>query len=731
MHLKALVVAVAVLPVCSGVPLDSRQDATRHGEEPCKQVRDHVAKWMSDNNIVPKNLTEFERLLIPSAPAAPIRPSIAFACLKSVPLYRDTALGYVDFLRPLFEWQSTLDDLRDPPEGYLSEGVDLLGGLNDIAAKLHKERGGYKNEFEFLADLYTLTTVRPRDYHFKYVTSIFDLFSFPRPARFVSISEDGVSVPKIYLHADVRHADHGYTPSPVSTIDGIPALEFLQKESVKNGRCHDPDARFNSQFPSLANDAALVYTPAQPATLDLRDTTTVQCQNGTEFKFNNFAFVRGNFTNITSGVDLYNDYGRSNGTGPRTSESENYVLLEKNYTSHFVGYPEAINVTKGGQLAGFLPESPEFSDVAVLSVTSFMGTLGPDTYTTPPSADFQEFYNVTVDFIRAAKAANRTKLILDVQGNSGGLVYNIATLYFALFPGNILPQLGQARAHPQFEWIGDQAWNASESAIEWPIANFIRPDHKPWASFSDFYGPHPGRRGAYTTPSVFNVTDYARLFVSHEDPATADPSRYAIPWTEPPFAPEDILVVTDGQCGSACAMTTSMLTHVHGVRTVAMGGRPLLAPMQAVGQTKGGPIANFAVMPAVDRAAVPDGLEIPPPAEGFNPPLRVPEVPSFGWATAFFFNAVNFLPWGEKTEGAVPLQVRYEAANCKLFYTWEMARDITAVWRAAAAAAWRGGKCVPGSTTNADGAMGGIPGYTKKVEDQYGLGKGPGALRGK
>jgi hypothetical protein len=78
--------------------------------------------------------------------------------------------------------------------------------------------------------------------------------------------------------------------------------------------------------------------------------------------------------------------------------------------------------------------------------------------------------------------------------------------------------------------------------------------------------------------------------------------------------------------------------------------------------------------------------------------------------------------------GSVPLQFRYEAANCRLFYTWDMARDITAVWKAAAGVAWEGAKCVPGSTTNADGTMGSVPEYSKKVEDQYGVGKGPGSL---
>jgi hypothetical protein len=149
---------------------------------------------------VPKNVSRIEKYLIPSTPAAPIRPSVAFVCLNSVALHEDPALEQLEFLRPLFEWQSTVDYLRDPPQGYLSEGVDLIGGLNDIAAKLKTKNGGYPNEFEFLANLYTLTRVRPRDFHFDYSTLLLDLFTFQMNAKFVSISEDGVSLPKIYLY---------------------------------------------------------------------------------------------------------------------------------------------------------------------------------------------------------------------------------------------------------------------------------------------------------------------------------------------------------------------------------------------------------------------------------------------------------------------------------------------------------------------------------------------------
>jgi hypothetical protein len=118
-----------------------------------------------------------------------------------VPLHKETGLEHLDFLRPLFEWQSTVDYMRDPPLGYLSEGVDLIRGLDDIAGKLKEGKGrGYANEFEYLADLYTLTSVRVRDFHFIYSTLLMELFTVKMKAEFVAISEDGLALPKIYLH---------------------------------------------------------------------------------------------------------------------------------------------------------------------------------------------------------------------------------------------------------------------------------------------------------------------------------------------------------------------------------------------------------------------------------------------------------------------------------------------------------------------------------------------------
>jgi hypothetical protein len=451
----------------------------------------------------------------------------------------------------------------------------------------------------------------------------------------------------------------------------------------------------------------------------------VKHRNGTKFEFSNDVLVRANFTNITSGADLYDSFGRGDSNRPKTHSWGSYTSLERNFTGNFVGHPKPVTTTAIRNIAGFLPNIPELSDTAVLAVNSFVGYSDPNLTIDGFSTIADEAYNVTVDFVRAAKAANRTKLVLDVQGNSGGSLDVLFMLYLSLFPGETqFPRVFQARAHPQLAWIikkqleyPNPIWN--QSGAVWPMLGTTKPDGTPWESFEEVYGPYKDAsgRGEYTHPVVLNHTLIMASYIAL--------NREVPPWKEGPFKPEDNIIVTDGLCGSACGMLVSALTHVHGVRTVAFGGRPMKAPMQAIGQVKGGRIADFSPLAYLNITGVPEDIKFAAPPTDYNPPLRVNGVSDSSGAVAF--NPENAVMPGDPL-GSVPLQFRYEAANCRLFYTWDMARDITAVWKAAAGVAWEGAKCVPGSTTNADGTMGSVPEYSKKVEDQYGVGKGPGSL---
>ncbi|KAM7196897.1 hypothetical protein V8F20_006864 [Naviculisporaceae sp. PSN 640] len=711
--------------------------------EPCQQVREDVDAYILKNGIVPRNLTTLEELVgLGAIPPIPIRPSLAHACLKSIPLDKAPALAQVDVLRPMLEWHSTLDYLRDPPKGYLSEAVDVVRGLDEIQAKLG-QLDVYKTEFDFLSDLYTLLSLRIRDGHFFYRPMLMGLFTFQLGVQFISISKDGISAPDIFLYGDLNHDKNGYKPSPVSTIDGIPAHEFLLRASVFAEGSHDPDTRLNTLLPSVSNRAAVFHFDANLLVLNMTDKTTVKLKNGTKIEFTNTAWFGANFTGISSGSDLWEKYGHGNSTGESPADISAHILDERNYTTAWEkGYPKPAH--QGHTTAGFLlngsSANPELSNVAILAVNSFTIPTDPNNLYLDFGRYFHDFYNIVSGTLRSAKEANKSKLIIDLQSNGGGMLGTLLTLYFSLFPNKyeIFPALWQMRHNEQFKLFGKELFNASDpTKLPLNLQDSLQVKPGPdgmnsnwtfWSSFEEYYGPVKGWKqlGEYTRPSLARSDIHL-----HQTGYNFTPT-----FNEPPYRPEDIVLLTDGECASACAIFVDALVNVHGVRTVAMGGRPLEAPMQAIGQTKGGPVlAMFNVAMERDSLAndtsIPDGLALVPRTSDKLPLRTYPDRYMTGWSGSIQTNQGNIIPWDSPNggEGAIPYQMLYEAANCKLFYTWEMSREIVNVWKAVANVAWNGGKCVKGSTTNKNGTMGGMPKYTPKVEDKYSLGPGSGAVK--
>lgn len=200
------------------------------------------------------------------------------------------------------------------PQGFLSEGVDLLRGPDDIAEKA--KAAAYRNEFEFLVDVYTLGDVRVRDMHFSRAPQLLDLFTFRRGVEFASVSKDGIAPP-----------------------------EYLQRLSVFTTGTHDTDARFNLLFPNLIQDTNTLYSsggsPEYRGAPFLHDTTTIRLQKKTVLSFPNLAFLRADFSNITTANSTYAEWG------PASPHADPWAILPwsahevlaKNFTRSFAGYP--------------------------------------------------------------------------------------------------------------------------------------------------------------------------------------------------------------------------------------------------------------------------------------------------------------------------------------------------------------------------------------------------------
>ncbi|KAK1982949.1 peptidase S41 family protein [Colletotrichum cereale] len=659
-------------------------------------------------------------LLTAHAGSVVVKPSVAYRCLKSVPLDVERDVALVKYLRPWLEFQSTIGILPNPPEEYLYPGVDIFGGLDNITQSL--ENGRYESQLDFAVDLYRLINVKPRDGHLSWSPALSVLIGFSTPALFISISEDGVRTPKIYLHSDYeRSLQQGYSASDVKSFGNSPIVDYLQQRSVDNSRDQDPDAAYNEQLYSAALANVLETAGAGRylhTTLD--DESVIEFTNGTEVTVANTARIVADFSGIDSGSAVHDRFEVPGDDG----EAEGRLnAASRGFSPELEGYPTPFVIHEDRYISGYVFDGSTLEDTAVLAVNMFItrNNSGDGSRTAREKLvdDPVDFIRVTSDFVETSRRQQKPKLIIDLQGNGGGLVASAFALYATLFPeaGREAHMKMRVRAHAALDWFGTTMENLGADLHELPyplgFGGFVDGDRGDFTDWADFYGPKKLGGDEYS-----NIVQPAAVTYA----STGIPGIFEIP--EPWFRPEDTVIVTDGHCASACSYVVGMMTRELGVQVLAVGGRPLDAPMQAVGGTKGGPV--IALRPYQRLYPALGYLVAPPPADVDVTPFAEPDPPLSGPPTdTWTVNSANIYP-DDDLEGT-PVQFRYEAANCKLYYTWDTLTNMTSLWAAVADVKWNGGKCVPGSTANDDDTMGtSTPGYSDKIVSSFKWAAGPG-----
>ncbi|TDZ33341.1 Peptidase S41 family protein ustP [Colletotrichum trifolii] len=648
-----------------------------------------------------------------------VRPSLALDCLRSVRVDVERDVALVKYLRPWLEFQSTVGILPNPPEGYLYPGVDIFGGLDNITQAL--EDGNYRSQLDFAVDLYRLINVKPRDGHLKFTPIIGTLFIFETPALFVSVSEDGVATPKVYLYSDyAQSVEQGYNASEVVRLDSVPIVNHLQQRSVDNSRDQDPDAAYNGQLYSAALANLLETTRARRFvyTTTLADTSVIEFANSTRATVTNMARVATNFSSIDSSETLHERFE----VPGKTSKAEvPSPRAQPGFVPALVGYPEPFVIHEDRYLSGYHLDEPALKDTAVLAVNLFLSlnhTGGEATLSSDVLADVADFSRVGAEFVEVSRKQGKSKLIIDLQGNGGGFFLNAMSLCASLFPeagGKKANMKMRVRAHPLLNWVGSMLgkMGADVKSMPYPVGSngFLDKDLNNFTDWNSFYGPERIGEDEYTNIMQPEEVSYA---------ADALPGIFTIP--ESWFRPEDTVIVTDGHCASGCAHVVGMMTRELGIQVVAMGGRPIDAPMQAVGGTKGGPVVALdsyqKLWPALGPVEPPEGIDVAPFAEA-EPPLA--GVPTDFWTV----NSANV--YLDDDLSSTPVQFHYEAANCKLFYTWDTLTNMTNLWSVVADVKWNGARCVRGSTTNDDDTMGtSTPSYSEEVLSGFTWAAGPG-----
>ena len=587
------------------------------------------------------------------------------------------------------------------------------------------------------------------DGHFVYTPDITRLFLFWREHALYSLSKDGISLPEVYMDLDVPNLAHknytNYTASPVATVNGRPVEMFLNDIATEVGNGQDPDNNYNSVFP---NWATIGNNLSQGGLFSITGiyqgqgtNTLVTFKNGTTRNIKTFATTNYDFKGVTDGNSLYNRFCKgtqplassaaasasafpssavsSNTLLPSSAIASSSAVASASAVSSIVEvpysavpsqttvpapptFPQPWVIASDKTIACYFPASNK--DLAVLSVPNF-----------GPQSDV-EFSDIVRECLATSSKLGKKKLIIDLRGNPGGHVFDGYDFFKQLFPS--IQPWGTTNFHafPLFNDLGKlitgkysniTVAEAHEEGVGGEFGTIFNADtelnqmNQDFGTWEDFYGPVPVHNDLFTNLARYNLSDgYSTL---NSSISGYNGLKGIVP--KQTFASKDIIMLQDGTCASTCAVFAEFMKTQAQVRSVVMGGRKQIGPMQGVGGVKGAndyalSTIQYNFMPAFNAASPEEQRTL---NAKYGDALgaasyaieRCPKDPSDG-SSVCHVNIRNNIRKGDTT--VTPLQFVYEGADCRLFYTAPMMADQTVVWSTVYNSWWGNGACVQGST---------------------------------
>ncbi|KAL4861297.1 hypothetical protein BDV12DRAFT_204153 [Aspergillus spectabilis] len=316
------------------------------------------------------------------------------------------------------------------------------------------------------------------------------------------------------------------------------------------------------------------------------------------------------------------------------------------------------------------------ASVAVLSITQF--TAYGDT--------FQQFIDIVRAFLTRSREAGLKKVVIDVQQNTGGQPFLAIEVFKLFFPTIDSFSGSRRRAHPKANALGDiisrywegLALNQSDyyylSTNEWVITNRLDAitgeEYPTWDGY--FLSTTTYRGDNFTNIEQYNLTN--TFFTEEASGITIDNLDGS---GNQPYSADDIIILSDGICSSACALFMELMHHEAQVRTVAMGDRPDYTPMQAPSGTRGAAVYDTHHM----------DIDISGALAIDNSTSALPLTRRHDFLIQYA--SVNLRDQIRRDDPSnTPLQFRYEAADCRIFYTPKTWYNYTNLWNYAADAAW-------------------------------------------
>lgn len=414
--------------------------------------------------------------------------SLANECARSAPIDKADALRLIDGVIAALEFQSDVGHLASPPAEYPLAGVDLFDEISQLRQQV--DSGDIRREIDFESN-FTAILGKAQDGHLAFQFDGLSVFVYQRLiGSLISVSNDGVSEPEIYLYQEFAafHAGElGEAPSAVTQVNGQDVADFLetQGQNVSYGGFQDPDALYNQMFYVLNDGSggsssigAFGFDRYYPGA-----ETTISFANGSSASAPNVAVYNSPFgyAGLKDGRSFYNLYCNAtskaaaqgyNLNDPGTLDGVRIDPVKKKEMLHqkkerkqqekrqitqtrslsptatraspggpegtqIPGYPMPVAISDDLTLSGYFLEGLGFEDTAVLVLQQMSET------------DPEEFQSTLTTFMNQCRQEGKRHLVLDVQGNPGGTISLGYEVFKQLFPdifpygaGNLRAQSG-------------------------------------------------------------------------------------------------------------------------------------------------------------------------------------------------------------------------------------------------------------------------------------------------
>ncbi|PSK41798.1 hypothetical protein B9Z65_9184 [Elsinoe australis] len=630
-------------------------------------------------------------------------PSDVLACQKDTPLNTTLATAQVQSLKNFLQFQSTLAFLKDPPSTYDLPAVDVMAELDMINVKV--SQSVYQDQSEMDEALYDIFK-RASDGHLTVVPCSIGAYSSATGVDLISISTDGVELPKIYMLDEAQSAlQNNRRPSPLTAIDGIDIETYLAG-LASYLPVQDLDAKYNFLLYNPATKAPNTLAAASgslfsktPRFFLHNDTTQYTFANGTTTEKPNGALPNIEI-DFDSGEAFYDKHIMGQCVKPQSPEDSAPVTAIPDYPTPFI-------IQQEGFMSGYFPTEEGMNDAAVISVPSFDAS-------TPES--LSNFQNSVRDFLEACREKGKSRLLIDVRANGGGQLALGKDLFRQLFP-SLIPQ-------SQIRWrVTDAANFLGEQISQIPT---LTPDQINKTALSDAFSSafraedvidpatgQPFTSWAALAPPVESHGDNFTKLVTWDLNNTVlntvqgiTITGYGAPTVLPSaaFPQENVTILTDGHCDSTCADFVRTLVAQTKVKSIVAGGRPNNRPMALIGGTQGTEVVNFKQLSEYAKVALKiagdnQTVASQPGYSDVKGLTSALPMAMFGGPEALHVNIRDSIAAGDQS--MTPQQFTKQYADCRMFYTASDIENVTNTWQRVFAGVQKNGEglCINGTVS--------------------------------